>query len=280
MKTPYNGLKSEKITFIVVICIMLFSLIYMSSYSLLMKNKIELFQKDLQAITGEMNVLLKYLPEKDSLIQQQKEKIIDQMQAVQAAIAKNQTSEEERKKLIIRLSELKDEVEKLSLEAKDKITTVTVIQQTAAQPEVHLPSPKKDPLLQAKEVEIASLKATIAELQAKQPAVILQNKLSMYYFTAVSSDKRYRASRTENLRMKFQLKGDVDNLYDKYLYLEIRDPYHRIISSPRDKVRISKHFVSEYVFEPVNYQFVKGKYSVKIYSEEAMFQSIYFLTLN
>src|SRR5688572_11948432 len=107
MKTPSSGLKSEKATFIVVICIMLFSLIYMSSYSLVMKNKIEHFRQDLQVITGEMNVLLKYLPEKDSMIQKQKEKILLQMQEVEAEISKNQTSEEERKKLIVKLSELK-----------------------------------------------------------------------------------------------------------------------------------------------------------------------------
>jgi hypothetical protein len=54
---------------------MLFSLIYMSSYSLLMKNKIEHFQQNIQVITQEMNVLLKYLPEKDSVIQTQKRRL-------------------------------------------------------------------------------------------------------------------------------------------------------------------------------------------------------------
>jgi hypothetical protein len=86
-----------------------------------MKNKIEHFKQDMQVIAKEMNVLLKYLPEKDSVIQVQKVRIIEQMQEVQAEIARNQTSAEERKKLIIKLSELKEQVEKLSLEAKDKI---------------------------------------------------------------------------------------------------------------------------------------------------------------
>ncbi len=280
MKTPSSGLKSEKATFIVVICIMLFSLIYMSSYSLVMKNKIEHFRQDLQVITGEMNVLLKYLPEKDSMIQKQKEKILLQMQEVEAEISKNQTSEEERKKLIIKLSELKSQVELLSLEAKTKADTITIIQKTEVLPDMDLPVVKKDTLLQAKEAEIAKLKATIAALEARQPSVILQNKLSMYYLTIVSSDKKYRASRTKNLRIKYQLKGDLAGLQDKNLYLEVRDPSHRIISSPRDKIRITNHFVSDYIFTPSNYEFTRGKYSIKVYSEEAQFQSVYFLTLN
>lgn len=252
----------------------------MSSYSLVMKNKIEAFQQNMQTITSEMNVLLKLLPEKDSMIQLQKQKIVDQMQEVQAEIDKNQTSEEERKKLIIKLSNLKNQVTLLNLEVQDKMHNTSVVQQTETHIEASLPIVKTDTFLHAKDTEIARLKATIAELQAQQPSVILQNKASMYYFTAVSSDKRQRASRTKNFHIKFQVKGNVDDLYDKHLYLEVRDPHHRIISSPRDKVRITNHFMSEYTFEPLDYQFIKGKYSVKVYSEETLLHSVYFLTLN
>jgi hypothetical protein len=280
MATPSNGLKNEKATFIVVICIMLFSLIYMSSYSLLMKNKIETFQQDMQIITREMSALMKYLPEKDSVIQLQKERIFEQMQDVQSEVARNQTSAEERERMKMRLSELKTQVEMLSLEAKDKVNVITVVQQ----PETKLAEPprqvEKDPLIHLKEAEIARLKATIADLQTRQPSVIVQNKLAMYYFTVISSDKKNRASRTKNLQIHFQVKGNVTDLQDKYLYVEVRDPLHRIISSPTDKVKIMNHFVSEYNFEPFNYAFAKGKYSVKLYSEEAKFQSITFLTLN
>jgi hypothetical protein len=175
---------------------------------------------------------------------------------------------------------LKEQVEKLSLEAKDKINTVTVIQQAELKPVDNSRSVKKDTLLEAKEAEIARLKATITELQSRQPSAIVHNKLAMYYFTVVSSDRRHRAGRTKSLNLQFQLKGNVAELHDKYLYVEVRDPFHRIISRPTDKVRITNHFVSEYVFEPFNYEFIKGKYSVKIYSEEAQCQSITFLTLN
>jgi hypothetical protein len=245
-----------------------------------MKNKIETFQQDMQVITREMNALMKYLPEKDSVIQVQKEWITKQMQEVQAEIAHNQISAEEREKMKMRLSELKTQVEMLSLEAKDKVNVITVVQQ----PEIKQVEPprqvERDPLIQLKETEIARLKATIADLQTKQPSVIVQNKLAMYYFTVISSDKKTRASRTKTLQIHFQVKGNVTDLQDKYLYIEVRDPFHRIISSPTDKVKIINHFVSEYTFEPFNYEFVKGKYSVKLYSDEAQFQSITFLTLN
>jgi hypothetical protein len=251
----------------------------MSSYSLLMKNKMELFQMDMQVITKEMNVLMKYLPEKDSVIQVQKERIKDQMEEVQTEIAKNQTSAEEREKLRVKLSELKKQVELLTLEATEKVDQLPVVQQAQMMPAANA-SFVKDTLLQAKESEINRLKATIIDLQAKQPSVIVDNKLAVYYFTTLSSDKKQRASRTKNLHLQFQLKGNMANLNDKHLYIEVRDPFHRIISSPNDKVRITNHFMAEYNFEPFNYQFVKGKYSVKIYSVEAQVQSITFLTLN
>jgi hypothetical protein len=246
-----------------------------------MKNKIELFQRDIQAITKEMNVLLKYLPAKDSVIQIQKEKILEQMHQVQAEITRNRNSAEEQKRLIEKLSDLRNQVEQLNLAAQEKANSASVIQQAEATPVAYVQAVKNDTLLlQAKEAEIAKLKSTIADLQAKEPSVIVQNKLAMYYFTTVSSDKKQRANKTKSLILQFQLKGNIAELHDKYLYIEVRDPFHRIISGSQDKVRVTNHFVSEYKFEPFNYAFVKGKYSVKLYSQEAQFQSVTFLTLN
>lgn len=275
-----NSLKSEKFTFIVLICIMLFSLIYMSSYSLLMQTKLDHFQEGIVAIHKEMAILQEFLPEKDSLINLQKQKIIEQMIDVQREIAKSQTSEEERKRLSGKLEDLRNQIMVLKMVAKEKIYTMpVVVQQPLYQAQKPVIKLTNDTVILAKDKEIAKLKAVIAELKAIKPSVILKDKLAMYYFTVVSSDKKSRANRTKTINMQFQLKGNMDSLKDKFLYIEIRDPSHKVISTPKDKLRISNHFVSEYIFEPANYAFSKGKYSIKIYSQEVEFQTVTFLKL-
>jgi hypothetical protein len=55
--------------------------------------------------------------------------------------------------------------------------------------------------LQTKEAEIARLKGYYSRpANQAEPSVIVQNKLAMYYFTVISSDKKHRANKTKSLK--------------------------------------------------------------------------------
>src|SRR3712207_3472285 len=157
MKETFSteNLKSEKLTFIVLICIMLFSLIYMSSYSVLMQNKIDHFQQDIAAINKEMAILQEFLPEKDSVIQNQKQKIFKQVRAIEIEIRKNKLSEEEKGKLATRLRELKDQIAELKTQAKEKLIVTPVTEQVEAKPELQQIVLKTDNTIQEKDKEIS-----------------------------------------------------------------------------------------------------------------------------
>jgi hypothetical protein len=277
MYTKTDNLKYEKFTFSVLIGVMLLSLVYISIYTLSMKEKVDGFNKDIQAVHQEMNLLLEFIPAKDSTISFQKEQIVSQMDALHRELKKSELSEQQRKHLLQKMNLLKSQLIELKKLSDTYAQTQTDILYESGQ--VTMASQQKDTLLQSKEREIADLKDIIRSLQNQKPNVIVPQKLSVYYLTAVSQDKRNRASRTNYINVQFQLKGDISLIKNKYLHIEIRDPSHRIISSERDKIQMNNRFITNYRFEPFKYKFIKGKYSVRVYSIDSDFQSVTFLTL-
>ncbi|QHT68041.1 hypothetical protein GXP67_16020 [Rhodocytophaga rosea] len=277
MNIKADNLRYEKFTFSVLIGVMLLSLIYISLYTLSMKEKLDGFNKDIQAVHQEMNLLLEFIPAKDSVITIQKNQIISQMGVLQREMKRSELSEQQRNHLLVKMNELKHKlIELKNLAETDKQTHVAILHQSG---QVSVESHKKDTLLESREREIAELKNLIKTLQNQKPDVIVPSKLSVYYLTAVSQDKRNRATRTNYMNVQFQLKGDISLIKDKYLHIEVRDPSHKIISSERDKVRMNNQFITSYRFEPFKYKFLKGKYSIRVYSTDSDFQSVTFLTL-
>lgn len=278
MNPQLNNLKSDKITFTALIGIMLLSLIYVSGYSILMKDKMDSFEKQMHTIHQEMKILLEFIPSKDSVIYLQKQQISSQIQEIQKELAKNHSSEEDKKRLFHKMVQLKQQVDKLKVQAKQSLQEDPVAE---AIPSIQIIEREivNDTLLRLKEQEINRLKNIITHLESNEADLIIRNKLSVYYLTAVSSDKRNRAGKTEFLNIQFQLKGDITSIHEKYLYIEVRDPSHRVISNERDKVRITNHYLSDYKFLPFKYEFIKGKYSIRIYTKDSDFQSVTFLNL-
>lgn len=277
MNIKVNNLKYEKFTFSVLIGIMLLSLVYISMYTLSMKEKLEGFHKDMQAVHQEMNLLLEFIPAKDSIIILQKEQIISQMEVLRKEMKRSELSEQQRNQLWQKMNQLKKQLIDLKhLSEGYQQTQVAILSESS---QVSMASQRKDTLLQSKEREISALKEVIKSLQNQKPDVIVHHKLSVYYLTAVSQDKKNRVSRTNYINIQFQLKGDISLIKDKYLHIEVRDPSHKIISSERDKVRMNNQFITNYRFEPFRYKFIKGKYSIRVYSTDSDFQSVTFLTL-
>lgn len=276
MNSKIDNLKNEKFTFSALIGIMLISLVYISMYTLSMKENIDSFKQDMQAIHREMNLLLEFIPEKDSVIAYQKNKIVLQMERIQLELNKNELSQQQRTELINRLNELKQEVYTLKKQAEQPAQAqIAIVNQPAAVISVK----QNDTLLELKDKEIAKLKGIIESLKNQPTDVNNPHKLSVYYLTAVSQDKKNRASRTNYLNIQLQLKGDISQVRNKYLHIEVRDPSHRVISSESDKIRIVNQYITAYRFEPFRYKFIKGKYSIRIYTPDSDFQSVTFLTL-
>jgi anion-transporting ArsA/GET3 family ATPase len=224
-----------------------------------------------------MDLLLEFIPEKDLVIALQKKQIISQIDELHQEMKKNELSEQQREQLLQKMNHLKRQlIELKNLSDTDSHTQAAIMYQPD---QVLMASQEKDTLLESKEREIAELKNIIMNLQNQKPDVIVHHKLSVYYLTAVSQDKRNRASRTNYVNIQFQLKGDISLMKEKYLHIEIRDPSHRIISTEKDKVRMNNQFITSYRFEPVRYKFIKGKYSIRVYSTDSDFQSVTFFTL-
>jgi hypothetical protein len=199
------------------------------------------------------------------------------MEKIQLELTKNELSEQQRNKMLQKLNQLKQQVYILQGQAKQSTEIHKKIASDHNQVEYVVY--EKDTLLQIQQKEIARLKEIIDNLKSQKQDIIVQNKLSVYYLTALSQDKRNRASRTNYINIQLQLKGDISHVQNKYLYIEVRDPSHKIISTERDKLRITNQYITDYRFEPFRYKFIKGKYSIRIYSLDSDFQSVTFFTL-
>jgi hypothetical protein len=279
MGTPeISNLTGEKITISVIIGILLFTLVYMSSYTLIIRDENEKFKQSIKTVNAEIDLLLNFLPQKDSVIHSQEQQIIEQIKTIQIALNDKETTQQEKEILIERLNRLKREALQLKEELLEvqEYASQAIAQQTAAAAGFQA----KDVQLQAYAQEIQLLKEQILTLQNRKSETIVQSPLSAFYFTAQPSDSKNRHLRTTSVKIKLQLRGDLLTTSCRYLKVQVIDPNNRVISSPSDQIRASTELMTEYTFSPMNYRFIKGRYSVRIYCEDFDFQTVTFFQLS
>jgi phage host-nuclease inhibitor protein Gam len=270
MKPFVYTLENEKRIFMVIISIMLLSLVFMSVSYRVVKDKNEEFQQDLAAVSAELDLLVELLPEKDLQISQKEEEIRFLARELKTAINNYDLSKGERDALANRLQKLKTEVKMLKQEVKhyqenekEKLRLV-MLTDTVMHGDSAIEENYRN--------EIAFLKRTIDELSNRKPGVVVKNKLSAYYFEAMSSDRRSRASKTEYLSINLQLRGDVSYV-NGLLRLEVVDPENNLITEKVHKVRASNNEVINIRFVPRLHKFIKGKYLIRLYAADSDFET-------
>lgn len=278
MKPFVYTLENEKRIFMVIISTMLLSLIFMSVSYRFVKDKNEEFQQDLVSVSAELDLLMELLPEKDKEISQQEEKIRDLAQELKHAVENHNLTKVERDALAQKIAVLKKEMGKLKLEVKyyqekelEKIATVILANNEANEYGDSM-------VAENYRNEIAFLKRTIYELTTRTPSVVVKNRLSAYYFQAVSSDKRSRASKTSFLLINLQMRGDV-SLINGVLQLEVVDPQNNLVTEKNHKVRVTADNIIDIKFMPEDYKFIKGRYHIRLYSHEGDFETKTFIDL-
>ncbi len=275
MNIPLHGAKSEKFTFTIVIGILLFSLIYISGYTMLVKEENEQFRHEIKAIQQEMDVLFEFLPARDPESIHRQRQITQRVATIQNQFYQGNISHNRKQALLSQLSELKSHVGEL----KTHVRKVAADEQSR---QLRLAA-------EAASVEVpeASLTEPIVTLVERIPPpvvaapvkVIIENKLSVYYFKAFSSDPKNRHQRTRFIAIELQLKGDASPTGGELLLMEIRDPENYIINTNTERIRAATDFKTSHRFLPVNHAFKKGRYSIRIYKEDSDFQSVTFLDL-
>ncbi len=176
--------------------------------------------------------------------------------------------------LLAQLGELKEEVGKLKTHVKKVVVDEQNRQVMLA---VHSAAGKTEETLPGEPKIIVV--GQVQPIPAPTVQVIVQNKLSVYYFKAFSSDHKNRHQRTRSISVELQLTGDVSAAGDGLLVVEIRDPENNIISTGTERIRASSDFTTDFTFIPVKHSFKKGRYSVRIFKDDIEFQSVTFLDL-
>lgn len=272
--------RNEKITFLAVIGVLLFSLLYISGYSLRMQEEMNGFRQEMNTINDEMDIILEFIPEKDSTIWSQTQQLILQVNEINRVLAQNDISRHDQEALGGKLLQLRNQMQSLKEQLPaSQLARLAHVSETT--PKVSYRQIRNgDMLLATREREIARLQQVIEQLEARSPRVIVHNKVAVYYFVALSSDRKNRANRTHFLSVQLQLKGDVSTLSNQSLRIEIRDPQGLIISTARDQVKASSYYQTGCQFKPMfRYKFIRGKYTIRIYSEGNEFQAVTFLNL-
>jgi len=284
MQYESGTLKNEKITFSVIIGILLFSLVYISTSTFWLKNENQKFKTKVILAHQEISHLLTFdLPSKDSTINYQREEILHQADLIQQVIAENKVSEEEKLKLFNKLAKYINQAKKL----RNQIQIVEKEQMEQANYMLAgRAANKKDSLLKTYLKEIVSLRyqknllisaRKIPEEIEEKP--IIKEKISVFYFSARASDRKNRANKTDYIFLNLQLKGDLSTLKCSTLQVEIRDPNNNIITDHRDRILVTNLYKTEYIFKPlIRKSLIKGKYSIRIFCENSDFQHIDFLT--
>ena len=288
MSYQVSSLKPEKITFTVIISILLFSLIYISSSTFLLRNENLKFKNHVESAKKEINLLLRVdIPTKDSVIEEQKHEILIQATRIEEELSRNRMSAEERKILRQKLESLRRQAGKL----REKITQTEQEQIEEARRIISMSNNKKDSLLGAYKNQVAMLQRKVKTLEDERKerprpvvttrTVVVKEKLNTFYFSARPSDRRNRASRTDFIILQLQLKGDVSTLKCHWLQIEIRDPDNNIITDQRDKIEAASDHRTEYMFMPTlpRKVFTKGKYSIKIFCPDSDYEHIEFFSL-
>ena len=282
MQFESGTLRGEKITFTIIIAILLFSLVYISTSTFWLKNENQKFKTKVVLAKQEISHLLTFdLPSKDSTINYQKEEILHQASLIQAIIEKNKVSEEEKLKLFAKLDNLRDQAKKL----RSQIQIVEKEQLEQANYMLGKTVGSKDSLIKAYLREIVLLrnqKKMLASIEEEPEHVVVapvKEKVSVFYFSVRASDRKNRASKTDFIFLQLQLKGDLSTLKCTSLQVEIRDPDNNIITDHRDRILATNLYKTEYTFQPlVKRSLKRGKYSIRIFCESSEFQHIDFLT--
>jgi DNA repair exonuclease SbcCD ATPase subunit len=281
MSTPQNlpdlkELMYEKRILITIIGIMMLSLLYMSFSARLIKDENQRFQAEIHEINTSLVLLEELLPAKDSIIESQQKGIEEQAKELLELMESNNTTRQQRDELQQKLQQLKVQLKDL----KQQLREAAIAQAEAPQPEVfdavayaQYIEKAKDEILQTKEEEIARLKSVVTQLRLRTPSTITQGKPFVSYFEAIASDKKSRASKTDYLALSLQLKGELADLNGGILGVQIIDPENRLISRKEEKLKASTDGVTLYRFVPENYKFVKGRYRIRVFYDEAELES-------
>ncbi|MBC8111745.1 MAG: hypothetical protein H7Y04_11855 [Verrucomicrobia bacterium] len=278
-----NSLRREKITFGIIIGILLFSLIYISSSTLILKNENIKFRNQVQITKNEIDVLVNYrLPIKDSVIEGQKIAIQEKMKQIEELLVKSKNSEEGIQLLNDKLNLLKQQAVQLRLQIA-KVEKKQLLPQDLS--DVRKIS-EKDSLIRLYQQQIAELRREVESINKKSRTTVItetvvqeRDKISAFYFSARPSDRKNRASKTEFVFIQLQLRGEISTMNCTSLQVEIRDPNNVVITDQLDKIKASTDFKTEYLFKPAKRYLIKGKYSVRIYCESSGFQHVDFFTL-
>jgi hypothetical protein len=278
-----NSLKREKITFCIVISILLFSLIYITSSTLILKNENLKFRNQVQIAKNEIELLLNYkIPVKDSLIEKQKTAIREQMKQIEAILSQNKNAEQDKQSLADKLNFLKQQARELRLQ----IAAIEEKQTLALKSSDIREMTERDSLIRIYQRQIAELRREVESMSKKNRTTVItqtvvkeKDKISAFYFSARPSDRKNRASKTEFIFIQLQLRGEISTMTCSSLQVEIRDPNNVIITDQLDKIKASTNFKTEYLFKPAKKSLIKGKYSIRVYCESSGFQHIDFFTL-
>jgi hypothetical protein len=249
----------------------------------MVKEENEKFKSEIQAIHTEMQVLLELLPTKDSASLLQQQQIFHQVVQMEAEFNDTYTSWQRRQQIAKQLSSLRGDVSGLKTHLKKTVPVGELNEDKQDATEIMEASMRKkyaeQRLSQTQKEEIDRLKAQISLLEKKPGRENIDDKLAVYYFNAFSSDRKNRAAKTTSLTVELQLKGNFSKLKNEHLQIEIRDPRNHVITTPHDHIHITTDYVSTLVIEPSGYEFIKGRYSIRLHSKGTDLQSVTFLTL-
>jgi Asp-tRNA(Asn)/Glu-tRNA(Gln) amidotransferase C subunit len=277
MNAPARSLKNDKVTFAVVIGILLCSLIYTSGYTLVVKEENEKFKQELRAIEQEMNVLFEVLPTPDEESVQKKQMILRQVEKIRKDFYHNNISPTSKQELFSQLSGVKTQVGDLEERIK---TAIVQNQEISAAAEGSAPDAFGDSAYYVSNTGSPHFKNAAQILPTAPVNLSSEKKVAVYYFRAYSSDKKNRYHRTKSITLELQLQGHIELLNDPFLRIEIRDPENHIITTGKERIRAATEYMASYIFEPdADTKFKKGRYVIRIYSKNNEFQQLTFLFL-
>jgi hypothetical protein len=287
MSYNVNSLRREKITFTLIISILLFSLIYISSSTIVLRNENLKFKNTVDNTRKEIDLLLTVdIPSKDSAIAEQKLYILNQSKIIEEELAKGKHSEDEKRILRAKLDSLKVQANELRV----AISRLEKEQIEETRRMISMSESKKDSMLEIYKNQVAVLQKKIKSLESENRSTpqtvlttktIIKEKLSTFYFSARPSDRKNRASRTDFVIMQLQLKGDMTTVRCRWLQVEIRDPNNTIITDQRDRIEGSSDHRTEYMFMPEvpRKTFIKGKYSIRVFCQGSDYEHVEFFSL-
>ncbi len=272
-----QGLMYEKRILIIIISVMLVSLLYMSFSAQLIKDENKYYQSEINEINTSLLLFEELLPTKDSVIENQQKALEKQARELVELVEKNNITRRQRDELQqklqlvkVQLTSLRHQVKMAALVQADLAEQNESVDDTDF---TFVAEDVKEELLKNKEEEIARLKSTVTQLRLRGASTVLYEKPTISYFEAISSDKKSRASKTDYLSLSLQLKGEPADMNGGILNVQIIDPENRLISKKEEKLKATTDGITLYKFIPDDYKFVKGRYRIRVFYDEAELDS-------